>query len=259
MNRQDVKEAVRQRYGAIAREGSTCCGPTPRCPHPDQIGYGAEDLARAPEGSLLGLGCGNPLGLEEVRPGEVVLDLGSGPGLDCFLAAERVGPRGRVIGVDMTPDMIERAQSNARQGGFDNVEFRLGDIEDLPVPDASVDLVISNCVINLSPDKARVLREAFRVLRPGGRLVVADIVLEGELPEPLRGSVEAYTGCAGGALERGEYLAALRSAGFESVEILRETGYFGPARSITVRARKPLSPGNRSPDRSDVRGAQEGR
>jgi SAM-dependent methyltransferase len=197
--------------------------------------------------------------VEEVRPGEVVLDLGSGPGLDCFLAAERVGPQGRVIGVDMTPEMIERAQSNARRSGFHNVEFRLGDIEDLPLADDSVDLVISNCVINLSLDKPRVFREAFRVLRPGGRIVVADIVLEGELPEPLRESVEAYTGCVAGALQRDEYLAALGSAGFECVEVLRETDYFGPARSITVRARKPPSPRNDSPDGSGPSGAQAGR
>lgn len=259
MNRQDIKKAVQERYGAIAREGGTCCGPASCCPPPGQIGYKAEDLARAPDGSSLGLGCGNPLGLEEVRPGEVVLDLGSGPGLDCFLAAARVGPQGRVIGVDMTPEMIERAQANARRGGFHNVEFRLGDIEDLPLPDASVDLVISNCVINLSPDKPRVFREAFRVLRPGGRIVVADIVLEGELPEPLRQSVEAYTGCVAGALQRDEYLAALRSAGFQCVEVLRETDYFGPARSITVRARKPQNPDNGGSGSSGPRGAHEGR
>ncbi len=259
MNRRDIKQAVQERYGAIAREGSTCCGPASCCPPSGQIGYTAEDLARAPDGSSLGLGCGNPLGLEEVRPGEVVLDLGSGPGLDCFLAAARVEPQGRVIGVDMTPEMIERAQANARRGGFHNVEFRLGDIEDLPVPDDSVDLVISNCVINLSPDKPRVFREAFRVLRPGGRIVVADIVLEGELPEPLRQSVEAYTGCVAGALHRDEYLAALRSAGFEYVEVLKETDYFGPARSITVRARKPQSPDNGSSGSSGPRSAHEGR
>lgn len=252
MRAEELKQAVKKRYGTIAREGGGCCGPAACCQGPGQTGYGEQELIGLPGGAVLALGCGNPLGVESLEPGETVLDLGSGAGLDCLLAAQRVGPQGRVIGVDMTPEMVERARENARRAGVANVEFRLGEIEELPVEDNSVDIVISNCVINLSPDKARVFGEAYRVLKPGGKLVVADIVLRGELPEPLRDSLEAYTGCLAGAMRRDDYLASIEAAGFESVEVIAETPYWGPAQSITVRARKPLPAGLESPRKGDT-------
>jgi ubiquinone/menaquinone biosynthesis C-methylase UbiE len=186
------------------------------------IGYSEEELRAAPEGANLGLGCGNPLAHASLKKGETVLDLGSGAGFDCFLAARRVGTAGKVIGVDMTPEMIEKARENARKGGFANVEFRLGEIEKLPVEDGSVDVLISNCVINLSPDKPRVFREALRVLKPGGRLMVSDIVLRRELPAAIRDSVSAYVGCISGAVLKDEYLGALSAAGFQEIDIIDE-------------------------------------
>ena len=190
-----------------------------------KVGYTSEELRVAPEGANLGLGCGNPVALASLKEGEVVLDLGSGAGFDCFIAAERVGVTGKVIGVDMTPEMIEKATLNAQKGQFENVEFRLGEIEKMPVSDAEVDVVISNCVINLSPDKEQVFKEAFRVLKPGGRLMVSDMVLLKELPEAIRQSVEAYVGCIAGASMKGEYLAAIETAGFQKVKILGEDIY----------------------------------
>jgi SAM-dependent methyltransferase len=228
---EDLKKAVRQGYGRIARqdEPCSCCGPSPCCGGGDlaeeigrKIGYGDEDLGSVPEGANLGLGCGNPVALASLRTGETVLDLGSGAGFDCFLAAKRVGPGGRVIGVDMTPEMVARARENAESGGYQNVEFRLGEIEHLPVERDSVDVIISNCVINLVPDKGKAFAEAFRVLRPGGRLMVSDIVLVGELPYRVRQSVEAYIGCLSGAVKKEEYLAAIRAAGFTEVGVLGE-------------------------------------
>jgi ubiquinone/menaquinone biosynthesis C-methylase UbiE len=176
-------------------------------------------LASVPEGSNLGLGCGNPSQLAALRPGEVVLDLGSGAGVDCFLAANKVGPSGRVIGVDMTPEMVSRARSLAHSKGQTNVEFRLGEIEHLPVADTSVDVVLSNCVINLVPDKGQVYREAFRVLRPGGRLVVADVLATRPISDELRNDLERWASCSSGALTREEVMERLRSAGFESIEV----------------------------------------
>ncbi|GAB4277584.1 MAG: arsenite methyltransferase [Coriobacteriia bacterium] len=228
MDEQRIRKAVRERYAEHATQGSSCCPPS-SCgcgPVPEtisrELGYSDEQLASVPEGADLGLGCGNPTALVELSEGEVVLDLGSGAGIDCFLAAKRVGDSGRVIGVDMTPEMLERARANAREGGFDNVEFRLGEIEHLPVADSSVDAVISNCVINLSPDKPQVFREAFRVLRPGGRMTVSDIVLDGPLPKPVLDSLDAYSSCISGAALRSEYLAAIEAAGFEQVEVVAE-------------------------------------
>lgn len=224
---EDIRKLVREKYGDIARAESPSCSGTGVVENPEHLGYSAAQAAAIPEGANLGLGCGNPLQHARVQVGETVLDLGSGAGIDAFLAARAVGPSGRVIGVDMTPEMIERARSNARKVGAPNVEFRLGEIEHLPVPDASVDLIISNCVINLSPDKPQVFREALRALRPGGRLVVSDLVLLRPLPEALRASVSAYVGCIAGASLRDEYLQHMRDAGFTHVEVVEETGYAG--------------------------------
>jgi arsenite methyltransferase len=182
-----------------------------------------EEIQSVPEGANLGLGCGNPLALASIRTGEVVLDLGSGAGFDCFLAARQVGENGKVIGVDMTPEMIAKARENARKGGFQNVEFRLGEIEHLPAADNAVDLIISNCVINLAPDKKQVFQEALRVLKPGGRLMISDIVWLQEIPQAIRESVGAYVACLSGAVRREEYLAAIQAAGFEGVRVVGET------------------------------------
>ncbi len=214
-----IRDAVRERYARVA-EGST---PPAADDVASAVGYAERDLAAVPEGANLGLGCGNPVALASLRPGEVVLDLGSGAGFDVFLAAAAVGEEGRVIGVDMTPEMIAKARQNAGKIGSGNTEFRLGTIEDLPVPDDVVDVVISNCVINLSTDKPRVFREAFRVLRPGGRLLVSDIVLGMPLPERVRASVNAYVGCVGGASVKGDYLRAIADAGFTDVKVVGET------------------------------------
>src|SRR5438094_161482 len=207
---EDVRVTVREKYGAIAAGGG-CCGPDCGCGAGDsgvltELGYTAEQAAAIPEGADLGFGCGNPLAHAAVRPGESVIDLGSGAGIDCFLAARETGPAGRVIGVDMTPAMIEKARANASKGEFRNVEFRLGEIEHLPVADASVDLVISNCVINLSPDKPRTFGEAFRVLKPGGRMLVSDLVLVRPLSLELKRNVDLYVGCVAGAAPEDEYL-----------------------------------------------------
>ncbi len=228
-----IRKAVREHYATVAISGSSCCRPASSgcCgPGPAQglslaVGYSPEEMAAVPEGANLGLGCGNPLAFAELQEGDVVVDLGSGAGFDCFLAARRVGPTGRVIGVDMTPGMIERARANARKAGIENVEFRLGEIEHLPVADARADMIISNCVINLSTDKLQVFREALRVLKPGGRLMVSDIVLLRPLPGSVRESVEAYAGCISGAMLKEEYLRAMREAGFREVEVVGESAY----------------------------------
>jgi arsenite methyltransferase len=233
MGEERIRRAVREGYAKIVQQERTCCAPVSSCcgrPDPAEaiskkIGYSDEELKSVPEGANLGLGCGNPVALASLREGETVMDLGSGAGFDSFLAAARVGKTGKVIGVDMTPEMIDRARANAYKGGYGNVEFRLGEIEHLPAADQSVDLIISNCVINLSPDKAQVFREAFRVLKPGGRLMVSDIVLLHELPEVIKTSIAAYIGCLAGALLRDEYLSTIRAAGFQDIEILDESSF----------------------------------
>ena len=233
MKEEAIRNAVREGYARIAKQNSSCCpGASPCCEGGDlarhigeEIGYSERELEAAPEGANLGLGCGNPIALASLAEGETVLDLGSGGGFDCFLAASEVGMTGRVIGVDMTPEMVEKARENARKGDYDNVEFRLGEIENLPVADSSVDVVLSNCVINLSPDKRRVFAEAFRALKPGGRLMVSDIVLLKELPDFIVNSVEAYIGCLSGAMMRDEYLAAVRAAGFDDVAVVDESSF----------------------------------
>lgn len=231
MKAEEIKKAVRDRYGYIASKAGTCCLPSAGCCGGGNavenislgVGYRPEDLQAVPEGANLGLGCGNPVALASLRAGDTVVDLGAGAGFDCFLAAKEVGETGRVIGVDMTPEMLDKARENARKGGYQNVEFRLGEIENLPVADNAADMIISNCVINLSPDKGQVFREAFRVLKPGGRLMVSDIVLLKELPEALHESVAAYTGCVAGALRKEDYLQKIAAAGFGDVRIISES------------------------------------
>lgn len=233
MKEGEVKKVVREGYAKIAKQSNSCCAPAnPCCGGADlaqsisrAIGYSEEELKSVPEGANLGLGCGNPIALASLREGENVLDLGSGAGFDCFLAADRVGKKGKVIGVDMTPEMVDKARENVRKGNYKNVEFRLGEIENLPVPDSFVDVVISNCVINLSPDKKRVFQEAFRALKPGGRLMVSDIVLVKELPDSVKNSIEAYVGCLSGAIMKDEYLKAIKAAGFRKVKIIEETSF----------------------------------
>jgi len=229
-----IRKVVREGYSKVAREANSCCSAsTASCCAPassaenisTKIGYSQEELKRVPEGANLGLGCGNPIALASLKEDETVLDLGSGAGLDCFLAAEKVGAKGKVIGVDMTPEMIDKARGNAQKEGYENVEFRLGEIENLPVSNESVDIVISNCVINLSPDKRRVFDETFRVLRSGGRLMVSDIVLLKELPDFIKNSPEAYVGCISGAMMKDEYLGAIKAAGFQEVRIVGETSF----------------------------------
>ena len=231
MKEKEIKKAVREGYAKIASQGNSCCGQSSSCcgsaavaqDISKKIGYAEEEMKAVPEGANLGLGCGNPVALASLKKGETVLDLGSGAGFDCFLAAQKVGAKGKVIGVDMTPEMLDKARENARKGKYKNVEFRLGEIENLPVADSSVDVIISNCVINLSPDKSRVFTEAFRVLKPGGRLMVSDIVLLQELPDAIKNSVQAYIGCLSGAVMKAEYLRLIKKAGFKDVSILDES------------------------------------
>ena len=227
-DKEQVRQAVRDRY-ARAAEGRGCCEPS-CCGDGESvedtaraIGYSADALADLPSDANLGLGCGNPTAIASLKPGQTVLDLGSGGGIDCFLAAKEVGPGGRVIGVDMTPEMIARARANAARSGYDNVEFRLGEIEALPVADASVDVIISNCVLNLSPEKERVLAEAFRVLKPGGRMVISDMVSERPVPDVVAGSLDAVAACL--PTPRSQYLAQFADAGFVDVRITEEKPY----------------------------------
>lgn len=264
-----LREAIQEKYGAAARQARTerpsCCGGS--CgTGPDPISsnlYAVAETADLPSAAVLAsLGCGNPTALAELRPGEVVLDLGSGGGIDVLLSARRVGPQGRAYGLDMTDDMLALARENQRQAGATNVEFLKGEIEAIPLPDAAVDVVISNCVINLSGNKRQALAEAFRVLRPGGRFAVSDIVLRGELPEAAKRSIELWIGCVAGALEESEYREILKSVGFEAIEIeptriygaedaeigLADAGFDrslaaevdGKVMSAFVRARKPV-------------------
>jgi len=234
-----IKEVIRERYGSIARRfvgepaRAGCCGPDRGggCCGSSEVStreagtsahlYPAEELTDLPDSVTdISLGCGDPTAIAELQPGDVVLDLGSGGGMDCFLAAKKVGPAGRVIGLDITPEMVKLARRNAKKVGATNVEFRFGEMEDIPLPSDSVDVIISNCVINLSPDKDAVFREAHRVLRPGGRMSVSDIVTFGDLPTPVRDRLDAWAGCVAGALDESDYLDKIRAAGFEGVEVL---------------------------------------
>ncbi len=252
-NPDDVKKYVKDRYGKVAEGKSTGCGGSSCCSSDSameiQIGYSRDELAQIPEDAVLGLGCGNPTAIAGIKPGETVLDLGSGGGIDCFLAARMTGETGRVIGVDMTEKMINLASKNARGGGYTNVEFRLGEIEKLPVDDNTVDLIISNCVINLAPDKSKVFAEAYRVLKPGGRIMVSDLVTSEVLPEHVRKSFEAWAECIAGALVKDDYIEIIRSIGFDRIAIEKEHTYAednmspelrGKILSISVKAFKPV-------------------
>jgi len=226
-----IKKLVRQGYAKVAMQGSCCCSGS-CCPGTDTaqdiskaVGYSDKEINAVPQGANLGLGCGNPIALASLKEGEVVLDLGSGAGFDAFLASARVGSTGRVIGVDMTPEMLEKARANAAKGNYTNVEFRLGEIEKIPVEDNSVDVIISNCVINLSPDKKAVFQEALRVLKPGGRLMISDLVLLKELPGVIKKSVEAYVGCLAGAIMKDDYLDCIKQAGFGDIKVVSQSGY----------------------------------
>jgi len=251
---ESIKEAVKSRYAALAQgKASPCCAQDSCCGEAAtdiSIGYTGDELSRIPREANLGLGCGNPTALAEIRPGEIVVDLGSGAGVDCFLAAQKTGERGYVIGIDMTEAMLERARENARAGGYTNVEFRPGDIENIPVDSSAIDVVISNCVINLAPDKECVFREIYRILRPGGRFCVSDVVAKGTIPAAVRADMEQWAGCVAGALDKDEYLGIVRRVGFGDVVIKSEVDYdyqkndaYSLA-SITVVARKPNGGGD---------------
>ena len=228
----NIKQLVKEGYGKIAQQGSSCCPTSSCCGNANlakniskTVGYSDEEMNTVPDGANLGLGCGNPVAIASLKIGDIVLDLGSGAGFDAFLVSKKVGKAGRVIGVDMTPEMVKKAGENAQKGNYKNVEFRLGEIEKLPVEDNSIDVIISNCVINLSPEKQKVFEEAFRVLKPGGRLMVSDLVLAKELPNAIKESVEAYVGCLAGAIMKDEYLSFIKKAGFKEIEVVSQSSY----------------------------------
>jgi SAM-dependent methyltransferase len=252
LKEKEIKESVKERYSKIATGEtqfcSCCSGTAPNIiEQAKAAGYTVEEIKSIPGEAVLGVGCGNPTALAEIHEGDTVLDLGSGGGIDVFLAANKVGKQGKVIGVDMTEEMVQTAVKNAEKGGYNNVEFKLGEIEDLPLEDNSVDLIISNCVINLTPDKLAAYREAFRVLKPGGRILVSDLVTLGQLPDEVRNSFSAWSACIGGAVEKEEYLNIIKKAGFSGVEIV-DSHYFsepqmgplleGKILSIQVKASK---------------------
>ncbi len=240
MDNQKLKDVIKDRYGKIARGEQTFCCPTCGPTTADQslaVGYTPEDLQLVPELAVLGVGCGNPTALADLKEGENVLDLGSGAGIDVFLAAKKVGEHGQVIGVDMTEDMIAKGRLLAEQHGFPNVEFRLGYIEQLPVDSGTVDVVISNCVINLTPDKLASFREVHRVLKPGGRILIADLVTVGDLPPEVLASAVAWADCLAGAMEKEAYLETIRRAGFSEVTVVSESTYEAPGMDERLRGK----------------------
>jgi len=257
VKKDEIKKAVRDRYAQAVTRSSSCCGPAEKSSccgsvssdaKSKTMGYTDEDLRQMPEGANLALGCGNPVAIASLQEGETVLDLGSGAGIDCFLAAKKVGETGYVIGVDMTPEMIDKARENADRGNYRNVDFRLGEIEHLPAADSSVDVVISNCVINLSVDKGKVLSEAYRVLKPGGRIAVSDLALLKELPEKIRNSIDAYTGCIGGAMLLDDYKRFVEESGFKNVKytIKKACDYDADSKEVIEKSMEHLSEDARS-------------
>ena len=231
-NKDEIKKHVKKRYGRVVKEGSSCCS---SCGDSEDtveqiksLGYSEEEIESIPAEAMMGLGCGNPTALAGLKEGETVLDLGSGAGVDAFLASKRVGETGRVIGIDMTPEMLDKANELIEKYDYKNIEFKLGEIENLPVEPETIDVIISNCVINLTPDKLASFKEAYRVLKVGGRLLVSDLVTDGELPENIRRSFDAWAECIAGALEREEYMTAIREAGFRDVRIVSEHAYSEP-------------------------------
>ena len=249
---QNVKKAVKKRYAKFANDNTSCC---PTCSpkknditkQTESIGYKSNELKNIPEAAIMGLGCGNPTALADLKKGEKVLDLGSGAGIDVFLAANKVGKNGYVIGVDMTDEMIKRSEKIAKENHYTNVEFRYGEIENLPINDDSIDVIISNCVINLSTDKLKTFKEVFRVLKPGGRILISDLVTEGILPEDIKKSYDAWSDCIAGALDKNEYINIIKKAGFHKVKIIDQDQYsekgfdkrlLGKIKSIKVRAYK---------------------
>ncbi len=230
MKKKEIKQVVKERYAQIAKQcQQSCCASCACRGSPlslaEVVGYLREDLEHVPQEAIMGLGCGNPTAMADLKTGEVVLDLGSGAGTDVFLAANKIGPTGRVIGVDMTEEMVDKAKGIARSYGYYNVEFRLGEIEELPAEGESVDVVISNCVINLSPDKSKVFQEAYRVLKPGGRLIVSDVVSERVLPDGIKNDPDAWAGCIAGALEQQVYLGKIREVGFHDLQVVPNGGF----------------------------------
>lgn len=227
-----IKKFVKERYGKIASKGNSCCSSSAcnldLAEQAKSMGYTEQEISSVSGEVVMGLGCGNPTALAELKEGETVLDLGSGGGLDVFLAAKKVGEKGRVIGVDMTPEMVEKAEAIARRGNYKNVEFNVGEIENLPIEDNSIDVIISNCVINLTPDKLATFKETFRVLKPNGRILISDLVTKGKIPEDVRQSFDAWAGCIAGAMEKQEYLNTITKAGFRDVAVIAEHTYSEP-------------------------------
>ncbi|MGV8125730.1 MAG: arsenite methyltransferase [Methanothrix sp.] len=237
MKEKEIKRAVKEGYARIAKQATSYYSSQEGSGYFDnledickRIGYSEEDISAAPPESNLGLGCGNPVALAAIKEGERVLDMGSGAGFDCFLASSLVGPSGQVIGVDITSEMVDKARANARKGGYENIDFRQGDLENMPVADSYVDVVISNCVINLVPNKRLVFKEAFRVLKPGGRLAISDVVLTRELPDFVKNSTKAYIGCLAGAIMKQEYLQIIANVGFTDVSVAAESSF--PVQSL---------------------------
>ncbi|UCH71467.1 MAG: arsenite methyltransferase [Thermoplasmatales archaeon] len=252
MNDKKIKDAVKKRYSEIAEKGTSCCSACNTygesiIKQAKSIGYSEHELQSIPKDVIVGLGCGNPTALADLNEGETVLDLGSGAGIDVFLAANIVGKNGYVIGVDMTEEMVRKGEKIAKDNNYSNVEFKRGEIENLPVKDNSVDVIISNCVVNLSPDKLKTFKEAYRVLKSGGRMLISDLVIEGELPDDIKKSFDAWSGCIAGALERNDYLGTIKKAGFQNVKIVNQSSYseggldkrlVGKITSIQVLAKK---------------------
>lgn len=242
MKEKEIKRAVKEGYARIAKQATSYYSSQEGSGYFDnledickRIGYSEEDISAAPPESNLGLGCGNPVALAAIKEGERVLDMGSGAGFDCFLASSLVGPSGQVIGVDITSEMVDKARANAKKGGYENIDFRQGDLENMPVADSYVDVVISNCVINLVPNKRLVFKEAFRVLRPGGRLAISDVVLTRELPDFVKNSTKAYIGCLAGAIMKQEYLQIIGNVGFSDISVAAESSF--PVQSLLCESR----------------------